>query len=143
MADFNIPTNVYSWSGLPKEHREGLLSSLMPQLTKAATEYPQIVPQYMNRQMRQYGDVAKTAGQGLLNQLAGRNMLGGSKPAIDAGSQLMKELNQQRFGQLADMEFQSKMAYPSMLSELVGLGKATEQPFEPYQAIVDLIKTLY
>lgn len=139
MADFNIPTNVYSWSGLPAQHRESLLSSLMPSLTKAATEYSQIVPQYMNRQMRQYGDVAKEAGQGLLNTLAGRNMLGGSKPAIDAGTQLMKDLNEQRFGQLADMELESKLTYPSMLGQLVGLGTASEQPFEPYQAMMNFL----
>jgi len=39
----NIPTDIYGWSGLPKEHRESLLSSIMPQLTAGATGLPSTI----------------------------------------------------------------------------------------------------
>ena len=137
-TNLNIPTDVYSWSGLPQQHREGLLSSIMPQLTQSISEYPNIVSGYIAPQMRGFKDVAVKAGQGLLNQLATRNVLG-SQTATDATTQLMKELNADKFEQLAEMDFQSKMAYPSLLGSLAGLGQASEQPFQPYQAILEFL----
>ncbi len=138
MPNFNIPTDVYSWSGLPQQHRESLLSAVMPQLNQAVTNYPNIMPGYVEPQMRKFKDVAKGAGQGLLDQLATRNVLG-SQGAADATTGLMKGLNEQRFGKLADLDLQSKMAQPGMLGQIAGLGQASEQPFQPYQAMLNFL----
>lgn len=190
-TNFNIPTDTYSWSGLPKQHREGLLSSIMPQLQTAAGAYPgtvtagfdkargtlgelsnlyQAMPGqvsgYMGRQMRGFKDVAAEAGQGLLNQLAGRNMLGSSM-AGDAGVQLMKGLNQQGWGKLADLGYGTTMTsqlgladvfnqlakldigetemlgeYPGLLAQIAALGRGTEDPFQPYQAFLNFMGAL-
>jgi hypothetical protein len=140
MPDFNIPTDIFARSGLPENYRQGLLSSIMPKLNQAVTDFPGIVPQYIEPQTRRFQDVTAEAGKGLLDQLATRNMLGSSF-ANDAVTNLMKELNQQRFGNLADLSLQAKTAYPSFLGSLAGLGQATEQPLEPYQAMLNFLST--
>ena len=190
--DFNVPTDVYSWAGLPPTERTGLLSSIMPQLKTAAGAYPETITTgfdkargtlgelstlyqdmpgqvsgYMGRQMRGFKDVAAEAGQGLLNQLASRNMLGGSSMAGDAGVQLMKMLNEQRFGKLADLGYATTMESqrgkadvlskqmgldigemgmlaeePGMLAQLAALGRGAEDPFQPYQAFLNFLGQL-
>lgn len=139
---FNIPTDVYPYTGLPQPYRGQLLSTVMPKLTQAVTDYPDIIPQYMEPQMRRFKGTAMEAGQGLLNQLASRNVLG-SQVSGDAMVNLMKQLNEQRFGRLADMSLQAKLQYPSMLAQIAGMGQVTEDPLAPYQMIADLLKTLY
>lgn len=138
---FNIPTDVYPYSGLPKQHREGLLSSIMPKLTQAATQYPQALEDYTGRMTRGFGDVVRTEGQGLLNQLAGRNVLG-SQVGGDAMVNLLKELNKQATGTMADVGFQAHTAYPGMLAGIAGLGQATENPLAPYQLMTNILMSL-
>ena len=137
-STFNVPTNLYPYSGLPKQHREGLLSSIMPQLTQAATQYPQALQDYTGRMTRGFGDVVRTEGQGLLNQLAGRNMLG-SQAGGDAMVNLLKGLNRQATGTMADVGFRAQTQYPSMLAGIAGLGQATEDPLAPYNLMSQLL----
>lgn len=170
-----IPTDIYSWSGLPKQHRENLLSSLMPQLTGAAGAYPEtiksgfgeaksilgslpgVMEPYMGRKMREFKDVTEGSMQGLLNKLSGRGMLS-SQVASDAMANLGRGLNKDMFSQLSDLAYQTKLGSltgkadlatqeaqllgqePSILANLVGLGRAAEQPFQPYQAFLNLIQ---
>jgi len=138
---FDMPKNLYPWSGLPPQHREGLLSSIMPQLKKAATEYPQALTDYTGRMTRGFGDVVRTEGQGLLNQLAGRNVLG-SQVSGDAMVQLMKELNKQATGTMADVGVQAKTAYPGLLSQIAGLGRGGEDPSVPYRTFLNFLQNI-
>jgi hypothetical protein len=172
-----IPTDLYAWSGLPKQHRESLLSNLMPQLTSSAAAFPEtikkgfgeakgilaglpgVIEPYMGRKMREFKDVTEGSMQGLLNKLSGRGMLS-SQVASDAMANLGKGLNQSMFGQLSDMALKTKLqselgqadlatnealqlgTEPGLLGQLAGLGRASEQPFQPYAAFLSLIQGL-
>ena len=138
---FNVPSDLYPWTGLPPQHREGLLSSIMPQLTQAATQYPQALEDYTGRMTRGFGDVVRTEGQGLLNQLAVRNILG-SQTGGDAMVNLLKELNKQATGTMADVGFQAQTAYPSILAGIAGLGRGAEEPLAPYQLMANILLNL-
>jgi hypothetical protein len=172
-----IPTDKYAWSGLPQQHRESLLTSLMPQAITAAralpetikTGYgnaksilanlPQTVMPYMERTMRGAKTATEAPFQSLLNKLSGRGMLS-SQVASDAMANLGTGLNQQMWGDLANMGYQTQMASqtglagletgeaeamakePGTLANLIGLGRASEQPFQPYQAFLNMIQTM-
>lgn len=138
MPDFNIPTDLYSRTGLPQNYQQGLLSSIMPKLSTALTNYPNIVPNYIEPQTRRFQDVAVEAGKGLLDQLATRNMLGSSF-AGDEVTKLMRGLNQDRFSNLSDLNLQAQTAYPGLLSSLLQYGQSTENPLQPYQTMLNFL----
>jgi len=101
-----------------------------------------------------------------LNKLAGRNVLG-SQVTSDTLANLGAQLNQQQFGGLADMALQTQLRsqegqadvlgkeaavdiaetetlsnVPGVLAQIAGLGKASEQPWQPYQSFMNLIQTM-
>lgn len=160
---FDIPLDKYSRSGLPKEHQSSLLGGIMPNLLSAAKNYPDMISQgygeagdivssYTDRATRGFKDATQGAFQGVLNNLANRGMMS-SQTASDTLSQLGRGLNQQMFGDIASQSRQNLAnlavdktkllsQYPGLLGQLAGLGASTENEFQPYQAVLNLIQSM-
>lgn len=137
---FNIPTDVYSRSGLPKQYQESILSALVPNMISSAKQLSDMGnpnASFVGRTMRSGKDAVTGGMTGVLNKLVNRGMMN-SQTASDALTQLGMGLNQQIYGNLADM--QTKI--PGLLGNLVGLGQSTENPFQPYQSILSLIQSM-
>jgi hypothetical protein len=145
----DIPLDKFSRSGLPTEHQTGLLDWVMPQLEKSTMNFGNMFQPgtgrgtggYMDRLMRGFGDMVEPVGQDLLNKLAGRNMMG-SQTAMDEGKDLMSRLSGNLFDTMAGASYQSLADYPKMLTSMAGLGQSSEQPFQPYQAFLNLIMSM-
>jgi len=187
----NIPTDVYAWSGLPKQYRTSVLESVIPSLTTTAKALPEtissgigaakgtlgqlgsfwqnapnVINPYLERKMRGFKDATTGAFQGVLNNLARRGVLG-SQVASDTLANLGAQLNQQQYGALADLALRGQLEsqkgqaealgkqaeldlagtemlsrVPGTLATIAGLGKASEQPWQPYQAFLNLLQTM-
>jgi len=148
MADIlDIPLDKYAFTGLPKEYQTGLLDWVMPKLKESTMNFQNMFMDptssgttggYMDRLARGFKEHAAPAGQDLLNKLAGANMMG-SQRATDQGVDLMSELSKGFFDTMAGAGYQSMADMPQLLTSIAGMGQSSEQPFQPYQAFLNLI----
>ena len=144
-TSFDIPLDVYSRSGLPKQHQENLLSSIMPQLIGATGNLTNLATNPNNsmigRTLRAGKDVTTNTMGGMLSKLAGRGLMD-SQTGKDAIKELGMGLNEQIYGQLAGKQYDLQTQLPGILANIAGLGQSTENPFQPYQSVLSLIQSM-
>ena len=155
-TNFNIPTDVFpystSYAGLPEDFRTGFLSTLMPQLKSSIEGMPGNIDKYTQNALNAYkgmtGTAMKEAMPGLLNQLAGRNVLD-STVTSDAIGKTMRDIigGYGAKGYETAMEgARMKAGMPQVLGNLAQLGQYSggfqADPLAPYNTMANLIRGL-
>jgi len=118
-----------SFSGLNEADRSQLMGAVLPMLVQQVGNLPQTIDDYVGNAANMYEGQARTlmgdAMQGLLNNLAGRNMLN-SSVAGDAISKTMGQI----FPTFADKTYQAgmeganmRLQMPQILGNLAQLGQ--------------------
>ena len=163
---FNFPLDIMpttvsgssgsSYSGLPSEYRDQLLSALMPQLTSSIANMEGNIDQYTNQALGSYQQMMQNAmrtnipkgldaltNRGILSSTMGENVMGDvySAAAIDASN---------KGYQTAMQAALLKANMPSVLGEIGQLGQTstsrqssssrTEDPTRMYVIMADLLK---
>ena len=145
-----------SYSGLPAQYRDQLLSALMPQLTSSITGMEGNIDQYTNQALGSYQQMMQNAlrsnvpkgvealaNRGIMSSTMGENVMGNvySAAAIDASNKGYETAMQAAL---------LKANMPSVLADMGQLGSytqssgsdnsRTEDPTAMYRIMADLLK---
>jgi hypothetical protein len=150
---FNLDTSMFgtdisnlrtgSSSGLPEQYRDQVLDSVIPRLLESLQDYRQDIDDSTTASKDMYNSMSrqamKEASQGILDNLAQRNIFSGSVVG-DAYGKGMSQIADQ----YANKGFESAMAAaamkanePAILSQAAGLGISSESynELKPYELL--------
>jgi len=125
-----------SYSGLPSEYLDQLMQGLMPELMRSIQGMPQAIDEYTGKASQMYEGMGRRllddAMPGILNNLAGRNVLN-SSVASDAISKTATNI----IPMFTDAALQAGMKgaemkanIPSILGNIANLGRVSESSAE-------------
>ena len=145
---FELPEDIYPYSGLPESYRDQLLSFVMPQLQSSVQNMPRNIDTFTNQALGSYRQELDRAMKEMIpreiNQLANRGVLN-SSVASDTLSQATSRAATQSATKGYETAMQGalmKNQIPNTLSGLLTYGVSNQDPTVMYRTMAQLLASL-